>query len=52
MPPCNYLESCAVLFIEPTFLSHVSNASFDSIDPDMASILDRASGDHPKLFVA
>ena len=37
---------------EPTYLSHVSAASFDSTDPKMATIVQRACDGHPKFSMA
>ena len=39
------------LAVEPTYLSHVSAASFDSTDPVLAISLHIAHGDHSKLFI-
>ena len=40
------------LIIELTYLSHVSAAFFNSTDTEMATIVHRARGNHPKFFVA
>ena len=46
------LESLGSVVSEPTYLSCVFATSFNSIDFEMATIVDRACGDHPKLFVS
>ena len=40
------------LVVKLTYLSHVSAASFDSLDPEMATIVHRVWGDYPRIFVA
>ena len=40
------------LIVETTYLSCVSAASFNSIDPEMTTIVHRAHKAHPKFFVA
>ena len=39
------------IVVEPTYLSYVSATSFDSTNPEMATIVHRARGDHPKFFL-
>ena len=46
------LRKLASLAVKPNYLSHMSAASFNSIDPEMATNLHRACGDHYKFFVA
>ena len=46
------LRTLGSFVVEPTYLSHVFAAYFDSIDTEIATIVHRAHGDHPKFFVA
>ena len=40
------------LVVEPTHLSHIFTVFFDSRDTEIANIMHRARGDHPKFFLA
>ena len=39
------------LVIDPKYMSYVFIRSFNSTDADIAAIVHRAYGDHPKVFV-
>ena len=44
------LGTLGSLVVEPIYLPHISAASFNSTDAEMAIIVHWARGDHPKLF--
>ena len=47
---CSSLVNWAALLLSSSFFSHVSAASFNSADPEMAAMVHRAHGDYSKLF--
>ena len=47
-----FLENLGSLVVEATYLSCVSATSFHSTDSEMATIVHRTCGTHPKFFVA